>query len=69
VSLGAANFIFEQTFNNPETIDGAPGFDATTDTAIVLATTAATALNKTGNTKDKNQYTMPNTKDLQFGGP
>lgn len=32
------------------------------------ATTAATALNKTGNNKDKNQYNMPNTSDLQFGG-
>jgi hypothetical protein len=32
------------------------------------ATTAATALNKTGATKDKSQYTMPNTSDLKFGG-
>ena len=32
------------------------------------ATTAATALNKTGDTKQKNQYLMPNTSGLTFGG-
>jgi hypothetical protein len=32
------------------------------------ATTAATALNKTGTAKDKNQYIMPNTSGLTFGG-
>lgn len=32
------------------------------------ATTAASALNKTGNTKQQNQYLMPNTSGLTFGG-
>jgi hypothetical protein len=32
------------------------------------ATTAASALNKTGDTKQKNQYLMPNTSGLTFGG-
>jgi hypothetical protein len=32
------------------------------------ATTAANAVNKTGVTKDKSQYTMPNTSGLTFGG-
>jgi hypothetical protein len=57
--LGAASGTLPQTDSN--LLSGIYGLNP-------AATTAATALNKTGNTKEKNQYTMPNTSGLTFGG-
>jgi hypothetical protein len=57
--LGAASGTLPQTTSN--TLSNIYGLNP-------AATTAATALNKTGNTKDKNQYIMPNTSGLTFGG-
>jgi FKBP-type peptidyl-prolyl cis-trans isomerase (trigger factor) len=57
--LGAASGTLPQSTSN--TLSNIYGLNP-------AATTAATALNKTGNTKDKNQYIMPNTSGLTFGG-
>lgn len=57
--LGAASGTLPQTDSN--LLSGIYGLNP-------ASTTAATALNKTGNTKEKNQYIMPNTSGLTFGG-
>jgi hypothetical protein len=57
--LGAASGTLPQTESN--TLSNIYGLNP-------AATTAAAALNKTGTTKDKNQYLMPNTSGLTFGG-
>jgi hypothetical protein len=57
--LGAASGTLPQTGSN--LLSGTYGLNP-------AATTAATALNKTGVTQDKNQYIMPNTSGLTFGG-
>jgi hypothetical protein len=55
--LGAASGTLPQSTSN--TLSNIYGLNP-------AATTASTALNKTGSTQSA--YTMPNTKDLQFGG-
>jgi hypothetical protein len=57
--LGAASGTLPQTTSN--TLSNIYGLNP-------AATTAASALNKTGDTKQKNQYIMPNTSGLTFGG-
>jgi len=57
--LGAASGTLPQTGSN--LLTGTYGLNP-------AATTAAAALNKTGDTKQKNQYLMPNTSGLTFGG-
>lgn len=57
--LGAASGTLPQTGSN--LLSGIYGLNP-------AATTAAAALNKTGDTKQKNQYLMPNTSGLTFGG-
>jgi hypothetical protein len=57
--LGAASGTLPQTDAN--LLSGIYGLNP-------AATTAAAALNKTGDTKQKNQYLMPNTSGLTFGG-
>ena len=57
--LGAASGILPQTASN--TFSNIYGLNP-------AATTAAAALNKTGDTKQKNQYLMPNTSGLTIGG-
>lgn len=57
--LGAASGTLPQT--QPNTLSNIYGLNP-------AATTAAAALNKTGDTKKQNQYLMPNTSGLTFGG-
>lgn len=57
--LGAASGTLPQSTSN--TLSNIYGLNP-------AATTAAAALNKTGDTNQKNQYIMPNTSGLTFGG-